>query len=97
MKCIIHVWRAMDSDETLFRLRLTPLDSLAHGTAVEEFADERTLCRRLAEIGLAKACREMTLSNLRESANAIWSNCEVSEDLFNQFVPFREQHAFSTP
>ena len=42
MKCIIHVWRAMDSDETLFRLRLTPLDSLAHGTAVEEFADERT-------------------------------------------------------
>jgi hypothetical protein len=97
MKCIVHVWRAMDSDETLFRLRLTPLYSLAHGTAVEEFANERALCRRLTEIGLAKACREMTLSNLREGPNAIWSNCEVAEEVFHEFVPFREQHAFSTP
>jgi len=97
MRCIVHVWRALDSDTTRYRLRLTPLYSVAQGTAVEEFANERSLCRRLTEIGLAKACREMTLSNLREGTNAIWTNCDVAEQVFHEFVPFREQQALSTP
>jgi hypothetical protein len=97
MKCIVHIWRVLDSDTTRFRLRLTPLYSVAHGAAVEEFANERVLCRRLTEIGLAKACREMTLSNLHEGTNAIWSNCEVAEEIFQEFVPFREQLALSMP
>jgi hypothetical protein len=90
MKCLVHVWRSLDPDEDRFVLRLTPLAS--GPTAFELFPDEWSLSRRLTEIGLTKTFLQMTLSNLRETCNAVWSNYEVADHVFfPQFTPSANQ------
>jgi hypothetical protein len=87
MKCIVHLSKSFNSDGSCFLLRLTPLYSAGRNGAVETFSNERSLSRRMADIGLDRCTQHMSLSNLRKDNKAIWSNCEVAEGVFAHFGP----------
>jgi hypothetical protein len=85
---MVHIWKSFDSGGSYFLLRLTPLYASARHGAIESFPSEGSLSRRMDQIGLGRSGVSMSLSNLRLGDNAIWSNCEVAEGVFDSFGQF---------
>ena len=75
----------MRADRPIYRNHQTCPDT-DHQT-LPRLCHEAVLYNRLSEIGLTKCFLRMTLSNLRDSTNAMWSNCEIADDVLHIFHP----------
>jgi hypothetical protein len=52
---------------------------------VEAFPNERSLSERMAALGFTNCICKMSLSHLRVGSAAIWSNCEIADNVFASF------------
>jgi hypothetical protein len=86
MRCIAHIWNSLDCDGNQFLLCLSPLDSTTDGAPIEAFRNEKALSRRLSGMGIAAATINDTLSKLRHRKDITWTNIEIPEDAFEDFV-----------
>jgi hypothetical protein len=90
MQCTVHICTSFDSEGKHFLLRLRPLYSAEQQRSVETFRSEKSLSRRLTDIGFNEVSRRTSLTNLRAGTNAMWSHMEIAQDVFEHFGQFGE-------
>jgi hypothetical protein len=85
MRCIAHIWNSLDCDGNQLLLCISPLDSVAGGAPVEAFTNEKSLARRLRDIGVDSDFINEKLSSLRDHEEMTWATIEVSLNAFESF------------
>ena len=79
MRCILHIWKSDSSEEKPIHLHILPLNAAATLQSTEGFDSEDHLCERLTGIGLSPVQVVLTLHNLRDERDAMWTNVEIAE------------------
>jgi hypothetical protein len=79
MRCLLHIWKSDEHGRKPISLHILPLNAPATLQSTVSFANEDSLCERLAEIGLSSVQVVLTLHNLRDERDAMWMNVEVPE------------------
>jgi hypothetical protein len=85
MRCIAHIWNSFDCDGNHFLLCLSPLDSVVGGAPVEAFRDEKSLSKRLADLGVRPAFIQKNLPNLQNLKEMTWTDIEIFQLAFESF------------
>jgi hypothetical protein len=85
MQCIAHTWNSIDCEGYHFLLCLSPLNSVEGGAPIEAFSNEKSLARRLAEVGLCAISIAQNMSDLRSRKDTTWHNVEVTQEIFEAF------------
>jgi hypothetical protein len=89
MRCIVHIRKSLDTAGTHFVLRLLPLYSSKSSSGsvrkVETFNSEGRLSLRLIGMGLPTVYLDRSFSNLREGLDAMWTDIEVAQEMFDGF------------
>ena len=90
MRCIVHIRKSFDTTGMLFALRLLPLysaDKSSSGSLrkVETFTSEGALSQRLIGMGLPRVYMGRSFSNLREGLDAMWTDIEMAQEIFDGF------------
>jgi hypothetical protein len=87
MRCVVHVRKSFDFVGLHFVLRLFPLyaSDSEEQRLVETFTNEESLSRRLTDLGLPKTYVGATFSNLNGDSDAMWTNVEIAQEIFEHF------------